>query len=298
VPTGIAIDASNNLYVSSGVGGSGVVIEKPGISGTTVTLTTLNTPVALAVAPDGSLYIGDQHNNMVYRYSGGTTTPAFSNSSITKLTGIHLDNTSNLYVTSQSNATVLKVAVPATVYTPRLDMGSAAVGSTRTITVNLNVPGGNSVSTIGVADNAGNSEWTLPNGNSCSVVSGACSFTVNFKPAYPGMRDGTLTITDSLSNTLSYILYGSGQGPEAVLLNGTRRRLQARGCPRISARTRQATSTSSTVRSLTFRSSRRSLLRARYPRLTALPTAGPHTISPSMVMAATMYPKMVAPCRS
>ena len=218
LPTGIAIDASNNLYVSSGVGGSGYVVERPGVSGAATTLASMTSPVALAIAPDGSLYIGDQSTNKVYRYTGGTPTAVFSNAGITKLTGVHLDGASNLFVTSQANATVLK----ATASAARLDMGSAAVGSTRSITVNVTVPGGNSVSTIAVADNAGNSEWALPTGNTCTVSSGSCSFTLNFTPAYPGLRDGTLTITDSQSNTLSYILYGYGQAPEAVLLNGAK----------------------------------------------------------------------------
>ena len=211
--TGIAIDASNNLYVA---GSGGPVVEKANLTGTPTTLTTLNSPVALAIGPDGSLYIADAGTSTVSRYAGGTTSTVLKSGGISALRGVYVDGSAEIYAVSQGTATIYKSSATATI-----ESGAAAVGSSETFGVTMNVPTGNSVTAVSLTDIAGDAEWTLPLGNLCVPATGTCSLLVDFAPAYPGLREATLKVTDSLGNVLTYPMYGIGQGPEAMLLPGT-----------------------------------------------------------------------------
>ncbi|WP_213803524.1 Ig-like domain repeat protein [Granulicella sp. dw_53] len=86
-PTGIAVDASNNIYIADThnnrirkvTGGNISTIAGTGLAGFSgdsgiATLAALNHPAALAVDASGTLYIADTDNHRIRKISGGTIT--------------------------------------------------------------------------------------------------------------------------------------------------------------------------------------------------------------------------------
>ncbi len=112
----VALDAKSNLYISDGNNNQIVEIPNTNISGsftagTPFTLisssvtfggTVLNEPYALAVGPDGVLYIDDYNIERIvsYNLSTGATGVRLPNGVVNEMYGITLDAANNLYVTS------------------------------------------------------------------------------------------------------------------------------------------------------------------------------------------------------
>ncbi len=159
-PAATAFDASGNLYIADFSNNN--VVKIPYVSGalapgsqTTLIPSTLpfngkalSEPSALAIGPDGRLYIADLGNSRVVSYSLVTGQAEEPISSITDPWGIAVDASNNLYVTATGSSNVL------------ID----AAGSLSTLTVpNVAAPWGIAIDASGsliVSDHgSGNIEW-------------------------------------------------------------------------------------------------------------------------------------------
>ncbi len=150
-PTGIALDASNNLYIADALGHQVYVVDAGGVlhflagNGTAcpspqsacgdngpATNAMLNTPLRVAFAPDGSLYVADFNDNRIRRIdAGGTITtvagtgapgsggdggPAAS-AAFNQPSGVAFDAAGNLFIADFGNNRVRRVDTAGTVTT-------------------------------------------------------------------------------------------------------------------------------------------------------------------------------------
>jgi len=218
-PSGtIAIDSNDALYVAGTSGPNNIINKLPNLTGTPVLFATLPSPAsAMAVGLGNNIFAADSATNQVTIYSAVNSTVLISNPALSGLSAVFTTSDYNTYLVSGGNHKVFKSSPSG-----QFDAGLTSVGSTSAVAVTLRVPAGNSVSTLAVTDLAGNSEWSLPTGNTCTVAANLCSFNVNFTPAYPGQRDGTLTVLDGIGHTLTIPLFGTGAGPQSILLTGSK----------------------------------------------------------------------------
>jgi hypothetical protein len=105
-PWGLFVDARKNLYAANLASGT-VTVYPPGGTSPSATLTKAGHPDAVAVAPDGTVFVADcgycyrpHHHSAVLEYRAGTTTPrrVFTFPAPVYATGIALDAQGNLYV--------------------------------------------------------------------------------------------------------------------------------------------------------------------------------------------------------
>ena len=186
----------------------------------------MTNPVALAIGLSNSVYVADGTTNQVHAYVGGASFLILDSPAITGVSNIFVDTNANLFLASAGQ-------VFESSNLPRANAGFARIGTPGSAWVTMNVPAGNSITTISATDLAGDSEWTLPTGNvTCTVAtSSVCSFQVKFSPVYPGMRAGTVTVKDAVSSTHTVDLYGVGQGPQATFLTGNKTTIAATWVP-------------------------------------------------------------------
>ena len=144
VPTRLATDSNNNIYIStwnpSDCGGGrcqtkqvtpgGAVNYAPSESWNG----TYNQVTGLAVASDGTIYEavygGAATNTIRKRTSIGATSSVFvpSSAGISRPTGMTLDSSDNLYVTSSLNGTIFKITPAGVVSTYASGLGNAISG--------------------------------------------------------------------------------------------------------------------------------------------------------------------------
>ena len=203
-PWGIAVDASNNLYVTA-TGSSNVIIDAAGAQ-STLALTGITAPWGIAIDASGSLIVSDHATgNIVWVPSlAGVLTPG-SAVTIEKnpdtALGIALDNAGNLFTTDATGASVYAIQRTAAA----IDLGTVSDGVTNSANVNLESDG-NLPATLATPDvtEPANTMFTLVPAatNGCSSGSSgnpgmACQFTATFAPppATPnGPQAGTATI--------------------------------------------------------------------------------------------------------
>jgi sugar lactone lactonase YvrE len=115
VPSGITIDGTGTLYVSSG---SSVYAFMPGdatqgsLSFPSTPGVTLVTPTGLAVDTSGDLYIADSTQNLIYQVPlGGTSAVPLAITGATLLdpTGLAVDANNNLYVADSGHNRVVEI---------------------------------------------------------------------------------------------------------------------------------------------------------------------------------------------
>ncbi|MGD0737565.1 MAG: Ig-like domain repeat protein, partial [Terracidiphilus sp.] len=212
----VAIDSNNNMYVTGSNGTVNLLNEIPGITGTYSTIASgLTNPVALAIGRANSVYVADGTTNQVRAYFSGNSFLEVDSPAITGASSVFVDANSNIFMASAGK--VYESTVSSTA-----NAGFASIGTPGSVWVTMNVPSGNSIATISATDLAGDSEWSLPTGNTCTVSNNVCSFQVKFSPVYPGLRAGTVTVTDAVGSTRIFDFYGIGQGPQATLLTGNK----------------------------------------------------------------------------
>lgn len=105
-PWGLFVDGHRNLYAANLANGT-VTVYPPGGDSPSATLMEAGHPDAVAVAPDGTVFVADcgycyrpHHHSAVLEYRAGTTTPrrVFTFPTPVYATGITLDARGNLYV--------------------------------------------------------------------------------------------------------------------------------------------------------------------------------------------------------
>ena len=203
-PWGIAVDASNNLYVTA-TGSSNVLIDAAGAQ-STLTLTGITAPWGIAIDASGSLIVSDHATgNIVWVPSvSGVLTPA-SAVTIEKnpdtALGIALDVSGNLFTTDATGASVYAIQRTAAA----LNLGTVSDGVTNSATVYLESDG-NMPATLATPDvtEPTNTMFTLVPGATNPCTSGssgnpgmACQFTGTFAPppaTANGPQSGTATI--------------------------------------------------------------------------------------------------------
>jgi sugar lactone lactonase YvrE len=136
-PSGVAYDASGNIYIAEAqnhivreIAKSGLItvlagtgIEGYGGDGAVATSASLDTPTGVAVDSTGNVYIADSHNHRIRKVSGGTITtvagngaPGFSGdggpavaAQLWLPSAVAVDSAGNLYIADTNNQRIRKV---------------------------------------------------------------------------------------------------------------------------------------------------------------------------------------------
>lgn len=153
-PSGIAVDAQNNVYVADRgnnlirkITAAGVVSTfagggSAGLTNGTSTAASFNTPTALATDAAGNVYVADKGNNAIRKITpegvvttfAGSTTKGYVNDTGTSAlfdrpSGIALDAAGNVYVADFGNNAIRKITPAGVVTTYAGDQGSDLVGA-------------------------------------------------------------------------------------------------------------------------------------------------------------------------
>jgi len=142
-PSGLAFDKNGNLFVSD-TGNStireiteaGVVSTFAGVAGTSGFLggaaagAQFNSPLGVAVAPNGTIYVADSGNHCIRKISGGvvstfagspgiwgSTDGSGTNAQFNGPVGLAFDSSTNLFVADANNDTIRKITPNGTVTT-------------------------------------------------------------------------------------------------------------------------------------------------------------------------------------
>lgn len=199
-PTGIAQDATGNLYISDTANArirkiaAGTITTYAGTGtagfnntdGVLATAAQVNQPDGLAIDSIGEVDVADTTNNAVRAISDGRHFPAVMLSSTQPVSR-------NIYLQVNSALTISSIVVSA-----GEKQKSEFAASSRTVTAG-----------------------TLTNcATNTSFAAGfQCIVPLTFAPIYPGQRDASLSITANVG-TADIGLFGIGMGPETVLSPG------------------------------------------------------------------------------
>lgn len=182
-PTGVAIDASGNIFVTDLAGNTirevssaGVVTTVAGTGGTgslngPAASATFSEPSGDAVDGSGNLYIADASNNKIREISSGGTVSTFAGSGTMGAAdgtgtaasfyypyGIAIDGSGNLYVADARNNEIRKIT-SAGVVTTFAGSGTPGAADGTGTSATLNYPAGIAIDSAGnlyVADNGNN----------------------------------------------------------------------------------------------------------------------------------------------
>ena len=205
-PTGIAVDASGDLFVADK--GNNRIIELTPLGVTSVVSTTgitLNAPTAVKVLPSGTLVVTDSASNVSLITAGkGVALPIGSlNPAVPQ--GVALDLAGNIYISDTAGGRVIELVVstPASVAFAATPQGGTS--SSNTTTVNNS---GNGALAFSLAPTSSSASFTVLSSGSCTstttvLAGGSCTVLSDFTPQSTGTLMGAVTLTD---NQLSYTL--------------------------------------------------------------------------------------------
>jgi kumamolisin len=202
-PSGVAVDASGNLYIADfnnnvirKVTPFGVVTTPYGsLAGTAGSANGIgnaagfDTPNGVAIDNSGILYIADTGNNLVRKIvSGSVSTMAGSGGQFSSPGGIAVDSFSNVYLADTGNDVIRKITPSGTVSTLAGQVGTSGYADGNGLTQALfNAPSGVAV------DNAGNVYVTDFGNNVIRKIDTSPSHTVTTfagQGTISGFRDG------------------------------------------------------------------------------------------------------------
>ena len=213
-PTGVAVDASGNVYVADY--SHKLVKEIPVGNGTPVTIGSgFNDPFGVAVDAAGDVYVADYGASAVYKIPAGNGTPVTIGSGFSHPTAVAIDAAGDVFVADHGNNAIKKI--PAGSNTP------AAVGS------GFSGPIGVAVDAAGdvyVGDRGNNAVKEIPAGSNTPVTIGS-GFSTPYGVAVDA--SGNVFVDDYGNNAVKEIPAGSttpvvlGSGfkiPEGVAADG------------------------------------------------------------------------------
>ena len=205
-PVGVAVDASNNLYIAE-YDGQRVRI----IAASTGTL------LGQSVTVDDIYTIAGTGN-----YGSGGNGFAATNADLRRPRNIAIDALGNFYIADFSNQWIREVsAIPA--------MPTTAVRSSASAqNVLVALPAGGAITSITVpAAQNGAQEFSVGSPSGCFVngnfnaPGSTCIVPVTFTPQYPGQRTGALTLKNSSGILGTLGMSAMGTGPLGVFSPGT-----------------------------------------------------------------------------
>ena len=202
--SGLAIDGTGTLFVSSG---TGVFYLAPGSATFTavpITGVTLKNPAGLAVDPFGDLYIADSGNNAIYEVpqGGGATItlplPGLGAPALSGPTGLAVDENLTLYIADTGNNRIVK--------SPLTGSPTTAVLALTSLT--LNAPTGIAVDpaiTIYIADTGNHRivEATTPGDQ--FVLSTVPAFTLENPAGVLIEPTGNLVVSDTTLGLVTFV---------------------------------------------------------------------------------------------
>lgn len=254
-PTGIGVDAANNLYIADS--GNNVIREVTASNGDiatvagigsagagadgTATLSALNFPTGLAVDMAGQVYFSDRGNNRIRKLDianprnvvtlAGTGIAGLAGDAqlaatakINQPGGLALDPAGDLYVADSANSEIRLVSTGLGWTAAEIATPTPVI---HTIFLQANLAEALTTPTVAKAEN-NKQEFTIGAiaGTGCTMdgatsipSSTVCDVPVTFTPAYPGERTGAFQLTANATK-LSLGLYGIGLGPQVVLVPG------------------------------------------------------------------------------
>ncbi len=164
-PTAAAVDASGNVYFSSGnfvfkLDGSGIATAvagngRAGYSGDggPATGARINFPQGVAVDAAGDLYIADTNNNVIRQVTASgviTTVPGTGSGLLSGPYGVAVDSAGNLYIADTYNYVIRKLAVNGTMTTVAGNGAQGYLGDNgAAISAELDTPQGVAVDSAG-----------------------------------------------------------------------------------------------------------------------------------------------------
>ena len=229
-PTGLAVDAAQNLYIADT--GNNRVVEYSATGVASVISTgsvTLNAPYSVAVYPSGQLVVSDKTNGVVFVTGTSSAVLSFGTAyTTTGAKGVALDAIGNIYLSNTGGGQVLElnVTTPQAITYPNTN--DLAVSPLNTESV---ADAGNaSLIFTGLASSSTN--FAIDSTSTCTAIStvaaaGSCTIVSKFSPQSVGPLTGSITLTD---NQLGYTLntatsnetatFGTS-GAQALNLSGT-----------------------------------------------------------------------------
>ena len=249
-PTGIAVDASGNLFVTdtgndtireiSPDGVTSTIAGSPGVSGGADGIgasASFNAPTGIAVDTSGNLYVSDSGNDSIRKIVAGTVSTlaglalqagyidAFGIGARFRYpTGIGVDSSGNVYVNDANNLVVREITPAGSVSTLGVLFQSYYFGSTQSfeglaLDGNANVYASTPVFSVyaGIGNDISDTNLVELNSEGISTVLETWQSTYNFSNPYIGpytvtglARDGQGTLFVLLNDTLEKSALASG----------------------------------------------------------------------------------------
>jgi sugar lactone lactonase YvrE len=212
-PQGVAVDDTGNLYIADT--GNGRVIE--------FTPQQVQTTIFTGISPDavdasGNIYVADSSTQTVTRIDmqGHQT---HLNTTLASPSDVAVDALGNVYAPApQAAGTVLEMSTA-----PGGRMPDTPVGAATPTTANVNYQFPSSLAT---APNAAANElsggaefFTSGSSMNCAngiAAGGVCGYPISFNPTLPGMRSGSIALSNTNGTLLTSVVYGKGLAPLAT----------------------------------------------------------------------------------
>jgi len=177
-PTGLALDAAGNLYISDSLNNRVRKVTADGVIFTIVG--NLNSPSGIAADTSGNVYVADTLNNQIVKVTPAGTITTIAGTSGTTLNqphGVAVDFAGNLYIADTMNHVVRKVSTTGTITTiaGTGTAGFAGDGGPATAAM-LNQPLGVSVDEVGgvyIADSLNHRIRRVSSNGTITTVAGS-----------------------------------------------------------------------------------------------------------------------------
>jgi hypothetical protein len=213
VPSAVAVDSNNNLYV---VDGANLFEFTGGLGAATTVLNTLSGATGVAVDPSGAVYVSSTAGTTRIPYVSGALVPGEETAvapDVTNSSSVALDRSGNVYVTPAAGPHVTLVSTTSTLTLPTPSSLTSSTSVDVTITNTGNAPllvtgytnSTTVVDSVTVADFTGADGTCVGDSTApgTGIAPGAtCQVVVTFNPG-PG-EQGTLTgWVDATSNAIN-----------------------------------------------------------------------------------------------